>query len=299
MKLGFAGLGRMGSRMVEHLLAEGHEVVCYDPSSEAVVRAAEAGATPAASLEEVPPLLPPPRVVWVMVPAGAVAGEALERLARRMESGDVLADGGNSFFKDSLARATLLAGRGIRLLDVGTSGGLKGAAEGASLTVGGDAEAVELARPVLDGLAQPGGWAHVGPSGAGHFVKMVHNGIEYALEQAYGEGFELLSRGPFDLDLAKVGAIWSRGSVIRSWLLELAVESLDEDPGLSKVEGRIGGGETGAWAVETATELSVPVPLIALALMARYRSREDESFAAKVVSAVRHRFGGHAVAPPE
>ncbi|RJQ50754.1 MAG: decarboxylating 6-phosphogluconate dehydrogenase [Actinobacteria bacterium] len=295
MRVGFVGLGRMGGRMAARLLSQGHEVVAYDQFAQATSEIARLGAENVESLGALAGTLEPPRLVWMMVPAGEPVREVVETVGGGLSQGDVLVDGGNSFYKNSVEHARCLDERGVAFLDVGTSGGLEGASRGASLTVGGSPEGVIVAAPVLDSLAREDGWAHVGPSGAGHFVKMVHNGVEYALEQAYGEGFELLRMGPYDVDLAEVASVWNNGSVIRSWLLELAADSFLEDPELARIAGRVGGGETGQWAVESAMEFSVPVPVMALALLARYRSRQSDTFAGKVAAAVRNRFGGHEI----
>lgn len=286
----------MGRNMVLRLLEKGHRVVAFDKIKASADALAARGAVAAASPAGMAQSLKKPRVLWLMVPAGKPVDEVMfQNLLPYLESEDIVIDGGNSYYKDSVRRAGTLKEKGIFFLDVGTSGGLEGAASGASLTIGGDKRAFDKLKPVFESLASPGGYGHVGESGAGHFVKMVHNAIEYVLLQAYGEGFELLEKGPFSLDLAQVAGLWNRGSVIRSWILELAERALQKDPELEKLAGVVGGGETGSWAVETALEKEVPVPLVYLALALRQRSRQDDSFASRVVAALRREFGGHEV----
>jgi 6-phosphogluconate dehydrogenase len=293
MRIGFIGLGKMGIGMVTHLLPR-HQVVAYDLSREQVVKASEKGAVPAYSLGELAEKLAPPRIVWLMVPAGKPVDEIIEGLKPFLSPGDILIDGGNSLYKDSVRRAEELRKKGISYLDVGTSGGIEGTVKGLSLTVGGDAESFETVEPLLRDLAAPGGFCYCGPSGSGHYVKMVHNGVEYAVLQALGEGFEMLRSGPYTLDLASVAGTWNNGSVIRSWLLEKA-EKVLADTELEEVSGEVGGGETGRWMVEAALEREVPIPVICAALLARYRSRQSDSFSGKLVAALRREFGGHEV----
>ena len=294
LKVGFVGLGRMGLRMVARVL-KAHEVVVYDINPLAVAESGELGAEKVNSLEELARALPPPRVIWIMVPAGAPVETVIDGLEPALGGGDVLIDGGNSHYKDSVRRAERLKGRGVSLLDVGTSGGLEGAEKGVNLTVGGSEEAYQAVIPILESLARPDGWLHCGPSGSGHYVKMVHNGIEYAMLQALGEGFEMLRSAPYELDMAAIARDWNNGCVIRSWMLELLGDALEGDPGLDTLTGEVGGGETGRWMVEAAMELGVPTPSIALSLLMRYRSRQEDTFAGRVVAAVRREFGGHAV----
>ena len=294
MRIGYVGLGRMGLRMVTRIL-QSYQVVAYDIDSSSVGRAVEQGAEPAISLEDLVRKLQRPRIVWIMVPAGRPVDAVIEGLRPHMDRGDILIDGGNSFYKDSVRRAESLKNRGIHYLDVGTSGGLEGAEEGASLTIGGPAEAFRTVVPLFECVARPGAYLHCGPSGAGHYVKMVHNGVEYAMLQALGEGFEMLDSGPYDLDLEAVAKVWNNGCVIRSWMLELAGRAFTADPKLEELAGEVGGGETGRWMVETAMEREVPTPTIALSLLMRYRSRHEDTFAGKVVAAIRREFGGHAV----
>jgi 6-phosphogluconate dehydrogenase len=295
MRLGMVGLGRMGGNMTARLIRGGHEVVAFDPSAGAVAAATTAGATAAGSLAELVGALRPPRVVWLMVPAGEVTESTVRELAGLLSSGDVVVDGGNSFYKDSIRRGQQLASGGIRLLDCGTSGGVWGLANGYCLMVGGDDDAVGLVEPAFLSLAPEGGYAHVGELGAGHFTKMVHNGIEYGLLAAYGEGFEILERSAFDLDLERVAGIWRYGSVVRSWLLELLHDALERDPGLESIKGWVADSGEGRWTVQAAMDEDVPAPVTALALFARFASRQDESFSAKVIAALRNEFGGHAV----
>jgi 6-phosphogluconate dehydrogenase len=289
------GLGRMGGNMTVRLLGGGHHVVALDPSADALAAAAQAGATGASSLAELVGALDAPRVVWLMVPAGDVTESTVRELGGLLSDGDIVVDGGNSHYKDSRRRAEQLSAGGIRFLDCGTSGGIWGLANGYCLMVGGDAEAVAMVEPAFLTLAPEGGYAHVGPSGAGHFTKMVHNGIEYGLLAAYGEGFEILERSGFDLDLERIAGIWRYGSVVRSWLLELLHDALEKDPGLASIKGWVADSGEGRWTVEAAIEEDVPAPITATALFQRFASRQDESFSAKVIAALRQEFGGHAV----
>jgi 6-phosphogluconate dehydrogenase len=239
--------------------------------------------------------LTPPRAVWLMVPAGPPTERALDEVAARLAPGDLIVDGANTHYKDDLRRAPALRARGLHYVDAGVSGGIWGLREGYCLMVGGEREAVERLRPVLDALAPPDGWRHVGPVGSGHFVKMVHNGIEYGLMQAYAEGFELLAAADFDLDLAAIARLWTRGSVVRSWLLDLAADALAEDPTLSGLKGWVEDSGEGRWTVETAVEKAVPLPVITAALYARFRSRRENTFGDRLLAALRRAFGGHAV----
>ena len=291
MKLGIVGLGRMGGNMAERLRADGHEVMGYAPS----------GGGTADSLEEfVSQLDPAPRVAWLMVPAGEATEQNVRQLLELLEPGDVLVDGGNSNFRDSQRRAALSAERGIHFLDAGVSGGIWGREVGYCLMVGGDEEAVRLLEPAFETLAPPDGWAHVGPSGAGHFVKMVHNGIEYGLMQAYAEGFELMHHSEFPLDLKEIAGIWRYGSVVRSWLLELLYAAFEQEGNdLGRIKGFVEDSGEGRWTINEAINEAVPVPVIAASLFARFSSRQDINFAAKVAAALRNQFGGHAVRAAE
>jgi 6-phosphogluconate dehydrogenase len=297
VRIGMVGLGKMGGNMVARLVEKGHEVVAFDLDRELTERIGSiGGAIAAASLDDLVAKLDPTRVVWVMVPAGDPTESTLNALAGLLDPGDSLVDGGNSRYTDSALRASRLANRGIHLVDAGTSGGIWGRERGYCLMVGGDTEAVRQCEPAFLALAPADGYAHVGPPGSGHFAKMVHNGIEYGLLQAYAEGFELLRSGPYDLDLPQLAALWNHGSVIRSWLLELLeVAFAREGPDLGRVRGWIADSGEGRWTVESAIEFGVPMPVITLSLMARYRSRQPESYGAQVVAALRNQFGGHEV----
>ena len=295
MKLGMVGLGRMGGNMTVRLLRGGHDVVAFDPNEDAVAAAEGQGAAGAHSLEELVKQLEAPRVVWIMVPAGDITERTVETLRGLLGSGDVIIDGGNSNFRDSQRRATELAADGIRFLDCGTSGGVWGLANGYCLMVGGEREAFDHAEPIFATLAPQDGYAYVGPSGAGHFVKMVHNGIEYGMLAAYGEGFEIMQASEFDLDLHAIAGIWRYGSVVRSWLLELLVDALQKDPKLESIRGYVEDSGEGRWTVFEAINENVPAPITALSLFMRFASRQDESYAAKVIAALRNEFGGHAV----
>jgi 6-phosphogluconate dehydrogenase len=297
MRLGMVGLGKMGGNMAQRLTRGGHELVVHDRDpavTQAVAQAA--GATGAASLDEVIGGLQAPRVVWVMVPAGAPTEQVLKDLAGRMQAGDVLIDGGNSNFHDTQRRAAELAGQGIRLVDAGTSGGIWGLENGYCLMVGGDVDAVGICEPAFRTLAPEDGYLHVGGSGSGHFTKMVHNGIEYGLLQAYAEGFEILHKSGMGLDLRAIAGLWNHGSVVRSWLLELLERAYaTEGQELERIRGWVADSGEGRWTVETALDLDVPAPVITLSLLARFRSRQEESYGAQVIAALRNQFGGHAV----
>jgi len=299
MKIGMVGLGRMGGNMTVRLIRSGHEVVAFDPNPGARDNAATAGAQPAASLQELVAGLEPPRTVWLMVPAGPVTESTIEALIPLLDRGDTVIDGGNSNFKDSVRTAESLERQGIALLDCGTSGGVWGLANGYCLMIGGEREAFDRAEPIFKALAPDNGYAYVGRSGAGHFVKMVHNGIEYGLLAAYGEGFEILKGSDFELDLPTIAGIWRYGSVVRSWLLELLVEAYKTDSNLSQVRGYVEDSGEGRWTVQAAIDEDVPAPITTLALFARFASRQEESYAAKVIAALRHEFGGHAIKSEE
>jgi len=300
MKLGFVGLGKMGGKMIERLLRGGHEVVAFDRDPAAAAAAGRLGALVADSPRELVESLRPPRAVWVMVPAGETTRAVIEELAGPLEDGDVLIDGGNSNYGDTIAAADWLADRGITMLDAGTSGGIWGLTEGYCLMVGGPEEAFLRLEPVLRTLAPPDGYALVGSNGAGHFVKMVHNGIEYALLQAYGEGFEIMrEKKEFEIDLPAVARLWNRGSVIRSWLLELAAAALGRNPDLSGIKGYVEDSGEGRWTVAEAIRLNVSAPVITLSLLQRMASRRPDPFAAKLIAALRNEFGGHAVKSEE
>jgi len=297
MQVGMIGLGRMGLNMVRRLLGGDHRVVAYNRTPAKVEAAVRAGARGAYSLSELTAGLTPPRAVWLMLPAGPAVDEHLDRLKTLLSPGDIVIDGGNSFFKDSVRRAEDLSAREIFFLDVGISGGVWGLKEGYCLMAGGSREAFNLVEPLLKTLAPSEGYLYCGPSGAGHFVKMIHNGIEYGLMQAYAEGFALLRAGPYNesLDLAQVSRLWNQGSVIRSWLLELAEAALSRDPGLDGLKAWVEDSGEGRWTVQTAVEQAVSIPVITLALMERFRSRSRNAFADRFVAALRREFGGHAV----
>ena len=296
MQLGMVGLGKMGANMTLRLLQGGHDVVVFDVDPEAVHKSVDDGATGASSLEELVRSLEAPRAVWVMVPAGPITQDTVDALGGLMQEGDTIVDGGNSRFTDTLQRAEELSEKGISFVDAGTSGGVWGLKEGYCLMVGGDKENVSRLEPVFTTLAPENGYAHVGPAGAGHFVKMVHNGIEYSMMQAYGEGFEVLEKnGHFELDLAQIAELWRHGSVIRSWLLDLAASALKKNPGLEGVSDYVDDSGEGRWTLGVAIDQAVPMPALALALFTRFASREQELFAGKLISALRNEFGGHAV----
>jgi 6-phosphogluconate dehydrogenase len=295
MRLGMIGLGRMGGNMATRLIRNGHQVVGYARGEESRRAAAAEGAETAASVEDLVAALEPPRVAWAMVPAGAPTEGVVGQLGGLLQEGDLVVDGGNSNFTDSIRRAAGLKERGIGFVDAGVSGGVWGLKEGYCMMLGGEAEDVERLRTALDSLAPEDGWAHVGAHGAGHFVKMVHNGIEYGILQAYGEGFEILKASVFDLNLHQVAEVWRHGSVVRSWLLDLLTSALERDPGLESVAGYVEDSGEGRWTVLAAIDEDVPAPVTALSLFARFASRQEESFSAKVIAALRREFGGHSV----
>jgi 6-phosphogluconate dehydrogenase len=283
-------------------MAAGHRVVAFDASAEVVNTLAAEGAKAAVSLFDLCSLLPTPRIVWVMVPAGAPTESTINVLAGKLAEGDIIIDGGNSFYKDSIRRAQMLASRGISFIDAGTSGGVWGLKEGYCLMVGGDDSCVKTAEPIFKSLApEPDkGYAHVGPCGAGHFVKMVHNGVEYGLMQAYAEGFELLNaKKEFNLDAAEIAELWRHGSVVRSWLLDLAAGALADNPALDNIEGWVEDSGEGRWTIAEAIDLGVPLPVITLALQVRLRSRQDNPFSWRLLAVLRQKFGGHAVKPAQ
>jgi len=299
MDIAIIGLGKMGGNMARRLAKGGHRVVGFNRTREVTDQiAAEVGMVPAYTLQEVVAKLPAPHVCWVMLPAGVATEAAINELAGMLSPGDIIIDGGNTNYKDDIRRAEALQARGLHYVDVGTSGGIWGLAEGYSMMVGGDKEAVEQLRPIFETLA-PGkdkGWGHVGPHGAGHYVKMVHNGIEYGMMQAYAEGFEIMkAKKEFGLNMSQIAKIWQHGSVVRSWLLDLTADALNEDQELSGLKGYVPDSGEGRWTVFDSIDLDVPAPVITLSLMMRFVSRQEESYAAKLLAAMRNKFGGHAV----
>jgi 6-phosphogluconate dehydrogenase len=295
MKLGFVGLGRMGGNMVHRLLRGGHGVVAYARGADAVREAVSHGAVGASSLEDIVAKLDPPRVVWLMIPAGKPVDESIAALKPRLSRGDVVVDGGNSRFTESVRRAADLSASGIGFVDSGTSGGVWGLDNGYCLMVGGTPEHVRAVEPALKTLAPPDGYAHVGAAGAGHYVKMVHNAIEYSMMQGYAEGFELLAKSDYNLQLDQISKLWTHASVVRSWLLDLLVLAFEKDPGLKAIRGYVEDSGEGRWTLQDAIDKAVPMPGLAGALFARFASRQPDSFAAKVNAALRNEFGGHAV----
>jgi 6-phosphogluconate dehydrogenase len=298
MEIGIIGLGRMGANMAQRLMQGGHRVVCYNRSPEATKQLVAQGSEGAFSLSELAEKLTAPRVIWLMIPAGPPVDQTIQDLMPCLAKGDVIIDGGNSYYKDTQKRAAQIKERGMYLLDVGTSGGIWGLKEGYSMMIGGEKEVVDRLRPIFETLAPASdkGWGHVGPCGAGHFVKMVHNGIEYGLMEAYAEGFSVLRhKQELNLDLAKIADVWRFGSVVRSWLLDLAANALHENPDLTDIAPYVADSGEGRWTAFEAIDLEVPAPVITLALLQRLSSRDTDSFSDKLLAALRHQFGGHAV----
>ena len=295
MQIGFVGLGRMGLNMVTRLTRGSHQVVAYDRSPEAIAKAEAAGARGANSLDALVAALTPPRAVWIMVPAGDPTQSTVTALAERLAAGDVIIDGGNTNFHDDVRRAEALSAKGIHYVDAGTSGGIWGLKEGYCLMVGGEADVCRSLEPIFLTLAPENGYLRVGDHGAGHYVKMIHNGIEYGLMQAYAEGFELLHASSYQIDLAAVSSLWNHGSVVRSWLLELIARALEEDHDLSELTGHVEDSGEGRWTLQEGIERSVPLPTLSAALFTRFRSRESNPFAERLLAAMRNQFGGHAV----
>lgn len=295
MELGIIGLGRMGANMTERLLRGGHKLITYDRSPEAIQRCVDKGAFGAHSLADFVKQVSLPRVIWLMVPSGEPVDLTIEQLLPNLLENDIIIDGGNSHYKDSVRRAQKLKQLGIHFVDAGTSGGIWGLQEGYCLMIGGEKAIVDQLEPIFKTLAPENGFAHVGASGAGHFAKMVHNGIEYGMLQAYGEGFEMLKASQFEFDLGKISHLWNQGSVVRSWLLELAENAFQKDPQLSSIKGYVEDSGEGRWAVLEAVEREIPASILTLSLFARYASRQEDSFSAKVIAALRNEFGGHGV----
>jgi 6-phosphogluconate dehydrogenase len=295
MELGMIGLGRMGANMTERLVRGGHKVITYDRSAEAIQRVVDKGAVGARSLADFVKQLSLPRAIWLMVPSGDAVDQTIEQLLPSLTEGDIIIDGGNSNYKDSIRRAERLKPHKLHFVDAGTSGGIWGLQNGYCMMVGGDKEIVSRLEPIFLTLAPKDGYLHAGPNGAGHFVKMVHNGIEYGMMQAYGEGFELLKASQFDVDLAKVSRLWNQGSVVRSWLLELCQSAFEKDAKLDGIKGYVDDSGEGRWTVIEAIERGVAAPVLAHSLFARFSSRQQDAFSNKVIAALRNEFGGHAV----
>lgn len=295
MHIGFIGLGKMGFNLVCNLVDHGHTVVGYDINPELVAAIGKEGATGANSLADLYNALPEKRVLWLMIPAGPLIDTVIEQLLAFLQPGDVVIDGGNSNFKDSLRRHAYLKEKGIGFLDCGTSGGISGARHGACTMVGGDPDVIEPMNPVFTDISVKDGYLYTGPAGSGHFTKMVHNGIEYGMMQSIAEGFEVLEKSQFPFNYEAVARVWNHGSVIRSWLMELTENAFRKDASLDEIKGRMFSSGEGKWTLETALDLGVPTPVIALSLIMRYRSLQDDTFTGKVVAALRNEFGGHAV----
>jgi 6-phosphogluconate dehydrogenase len=298
MELAMVGLGKMGFNMTTRLIQGGHRVVGFAHSPNDIKAAEEVGAVGAVTLQEAVDKLPSPRIVWLMIPAGPPTFETVEFLVKMLSKGDVVIDGGNSYYKDSIRHAEMLAEKGIEFVDCGTSGGIWGLKEGYSMMIGGKPEVVEMLHPIFATLAPAPdkGWGYVGPHGAGHYVKMIHNGIEYGMMQAFAEGFSILkSKKEFGIDLAEVSRIWQHGSVVRSWLLDLAARALEQDPTLADIKPWVADSGEGRWTVFESIDLDVPAPVITLALQTRFASRDEENFTARMLAALRNQFGGHAV----
>jgi len=297
MQIGMTGLGRMGMALTERLIAGGHEIVAYDILRQNISLIEPGGATGADSLKDLTVKLKPPRVVWLMLPWGEPVDSTVSALSGMLSEGDIIVDGGNSHYKDDIRRAEILREKKIRFIDAGVSGGIWGMKDGFCIMLGGEAEDIYVIEPALKTIAAPGGYAHCGPAGAGHFVKMIHNGIEYGIMEAYGEGFELLKTSPYKemAGLRDIAGLWNHGSVIRSWLLSLIEAALEADPELSSVSGFMEDTGMGRWTVEQAVETGVPAPVITAALYNRFRSRQDDTFSGKLIAALRREFGGHPV----
>jgi len=299
MKIGFIGLGKMGGNMVKRLLQADHEVVAWDMSDDAIKEVVEAGASGASAHEDLVAQLPDRKVIWIMVPAGKPVDATIEALRPHLNAGDVIIEGGNSFWRDSVARGERLAESGIEFIDCGVSGGVWGLTEGYSLMYGANKGAADYCEPIFKTLAPENGYIHAGGIGSGHMVKMVHNGIEYGMMQAYAEGFEIMEKSPYNLDLEGIAKSWMHGSVVRSWLLELAGLALAEDPKLDAIKGYVNDSGEGRWTVQTAIDFDVPAHVITASLFTRFESRQEESFAMKMLAALRNQFGGHAVVKAE
>ncbi|HEY8867848.1 MAG TPA: decarboxylating 6-phosphogluconate dehydrogenase [Candidatus Limnocylindrales bacterium] len=295
MRIGFIGLGRMGANMVRRLVRNGHQIVAYNRTPEKTREIAGEGAEASFSIAELVSKLEKPRTVWIMVPAGDATEAQIDELLEHLEPGDTIVDGGNTNFHDDQRRHTALGAKGIHYVDAGVSGGIWGLANGFCLMVGGEPESVKPLEPIFLSLAPEDGYLHVGGAGAGHYVKMIHNGIEYGMMQAYAEGFEIMHASDYDLQLAPIAKLWNHGSVVRSWLLELAERAFADDQNLTHLKGWVEDSGEGRWTVQEAIDRDVPSPVITLSLLTRFRSRQDDSYGAKVLAALRNEFGGHAV----
>ncbi|MDQ1909320.1 decarboxylating 6-phosphogluconate dehydrogenase [Paenibacillus sp. GD4] len=299
MQIGLIGLGKMGYNLSLNLLDHGYETVVYDVNAKAVQRSIQAGGIGTGSVEELVLKLTPPRVIWLMVPAGELTESVLRELVPLLSEGDMVIDGGNSHYKDSIRRAAELRERGVYLVDVGTSGGIEGARNGVCTMIGGDKEVFDRVEPIFQDISVNRGYLYAGPCGSGHFLKMIHNGIEYGMMQAIAEGFEILHSSPFAFDYEQVARVWNHGSVIRSWLMELTEHAFSKDPELDSLKGIVQASGEGQWTVETALEYGTAAPVIALSLMMRFRSQQEDTFSGKVVAAMRNEFGGHRVVSSE
>lgn len=295
MEIGFIGLGKMGFNMIQRLINNGHNVVVWDKNREQINEAVRKGAISSESIEDLVNLLPEIKVIWLMVPSGKPVDESIDLLSKLLRANDIIIDGGNSFWRDSQFRASKLAEKDISFIDCGTSGGVWGLQNGYCLMYGGNEKATNYVEPIFKALAPDNGYVYCGQAGTGHLVKMVHNGIEYGMMQAYAEGFEILQKSPYDINLTKVANTWQHGSVIRSWLLELAANYFEEDPKLEKLKGYVQDSGEGRWTVQTAMDFEVPAHVITASLYARFQSRQDDSFAMRVLAALRNQFGGHVV----
>ncbi|MNZ41706.1 6-phosphogluconate dehydrogenase, NAD(+)-dependent, decarboxylating [compost metagenome] len=295
MKLGMIGLGKMGYNLALNLLKHNHEVVAYDMDHRSIEKAAEKGALPAPSLEELVSSLSTPRIIWIMVPAGRALHSVIDTLSPLLDEGDIIIDGGNSHYKDSLSLADQLNKQGVYFFDIGTSGGIEGAGHGGCFMIGGDETVFRSIEPIFKDIAVDKGYLYAGKNGSGHFLKMVHNGIEYGMMQAIAEGFEILDKSPFNFDYEEVARVWSNGSVIRGWLMELTESAFSKDAKLNNIRGVMNSSGEGKWTVETALDLQANAPIIAMSLFMRYRSLDTDTFHGKVVAALRNEFGGHAI----
>jgi 6-phosphogluconate dehydrogenase len=295
MELGFIGLGKMGANMVERLVIAGHKVTVFNRSKDKIDAAVGKGAEGSTSVKDLTEKLNDRKIIWLMLPSGNIIDEHIDELLPLLNKNDIIIDGGNSFWRDSVKRADYIQSHGINFVDCGTSGGIWGLENGYCLMYGGKKDVCDFLEPVFKSLAQENGYLYCGKNGAGHFVKMVHNGIEYGMMQAYAEGFEIMEKSPFNLNLTEVSKVWQYGSVVKSWLLELATLALNEDPKLEKIKGYVQDSGEGRWTVQTAIDLDVPAHVITTSLFTRFESRQEESFAMKLLAALRNQFGGHAV----